>query len=98
MNDNIAYRSAMRDAGRMGGPQARMPAEPEQAELSPRPVLISVQETARIMGIGKDTVYALCNSGQLPHIRLGKRILVSVDGLKAWIASNDGRDIFGGRR
>ena len=45
-------------------------------------------------GIDPDTVYAMCNSGQLPHIRLGRRILVSVEGLREWIKAHDGRDIF----
>lgn len=60
-------------------------------------LLVNVQEAARLMGgIDPDTVYAMVNSAQLPHIRLGRRILVSVAGLQAWIAANDGRDIFGG--
>lgn len=58
-------------------------------------LLVPVQEAAEIMGgIDPDTVYAMCGSGQLPHIRLGRRILVSVEGLKTWIAANDGRDVF----
>ena len=61
------------------------------------PLLVNVQEAARLMGgIDPDTVYAMVNSAQLPHIRLGRRILISVEGLQAWIAANDGRDIFGG--
>ena len=60
-------------------------------------LLVNVQEAARLMGgIDPDTVYAMVNSAQLPHIRLGRRILVSVEGLQAWIAANDGRDFFGG--
>lgn len=56
-------------------------------------LLVSVPEAAHLMGdIDTDTVYAMCNSGQLPHIRLGRRILVSVDGMKEWIKQNDGRE------
>ncbi len=85
-------RAELRDAGRLGGTRFD---GPELAKDGVQPVLVSVQETARMMGgIDPDTVYTLCNSGQLPHIRLGRRILVSVDGLKAWVAANDGRDLF----
>jgi len=60
-------------------------------------LLVNVQEAARLMGgIDPNTVYAMIGSGQLPHIRLGKRILISVEGLRAWIAANDGRDVWGG--
>lgn len=60
-------------------------------------LLVNVQEAARLMGgIDPDTVYNMCNSAQLPHIRLGRRILVSVEGVRAWIKANDGREVFGG--
>ncbi len=63
----------------------------------PNRLLVNVQEAAQLMGgIDPDTVYAMVNSAQLPHIRLGRRILVSVEGLQAWIAANDGREIFRG--
>lgn len=65
-------------------------------------LLVSVEEASRLMGsIDKDTVYALCNlppgdPARLPHVRLGKRRLISLEGLRAWIKAHDGRDIFGG--
>ncbi len=58
-----------------------------------QPLLVSVKDAALMLGgIDADTVYNLCNSGQLPHIRLGKRILVSVEGMQEWIRKNDGRE------
>lgn len=56
-------------------------------------LLVTVKEAAVLLGgIDPDTVYNMCNSGQLPHIRLGKRILVSVEGMQEWIRKNDGRE------
>ena len=85
-------RAALSDAGRIGNTRFQGPETP-----MPDKLLISVKEAADMMGgIDPDTVYAMCGSAQLPHIRLGRRILISVEGLQAWIAANDGRDIFGG--
>lgn len=59
-----------------------------------QPLLVGVPEAARLMGgIDTDTVYAMCGNGQFPHIRLGRRILVSVDGLREWIKAHDGRPV-----
>jgi excisionase family DNA binding protein len=38
---------------------------------------LTVQETARILRIGKDTAYAAIHSGAIPSIRIGKQIRVS---------------------
>lgn len=54
------------------------------------PLLVNVKEAARLLGdIDPDKVYAMCNSGQLPHIRVGRRILISVEGLREWIRANE---------
>lgn len=43
----------------------------------PLPETITVPEAARVLGISRDTAYALARRGDLPTIRLGKRIVVS---------------------
>jgi len=37
----------------------------------------SVAEAARALGVGRNTVYELIRTGQLPHIKLGRRLLIS---------------------
>jgi excisionase family DNA binding protein len=37
---------------------------------------VNVPEVAKLLGISRATAYALANSGQLPAIRLGRRLLV----------------------
>ena len=37
---------------------------------------LSVEEMGRILGIGRTRAYALARSGEIPAIRLGKRLLV----------------------
>ena len=36
----------------------------------------TVEEAGQILGIGRNTAYALAKSGRLPTIRLGRRLLV----------------------
>lgn len=43
----------------------------------PLPETITVPEAARVLGISRDTAYTLARTGELPTIRLGKRIVVS---------------------
>ena len=40
------------------------------------PVLIDIETTARLIGLGRDSTYALANAGKLPILRFGRRILV----------------------
>mgnify|MGYP001852037526 FL=1 len=50
------------------------------------PLAISASETARILGISRPTVYQLFHQAGFPVFKVGNRTLVSVDGLRTWIA------------
>jgi excisionase family DNA binding protein len=51
-------------------------------------LLLSVDETAAMIGVHKTHLYALHNSGKLPlPVRLGRRTLWRADELKAWVAA-----------
>ena len=50
------------------------------------PMTVSPAECARILGISRPKVYDLINQGGFPSFKLGSRTLISVDGLRAWIA------------
>ena len=49
------------------------------------PLLISVEEAGKLLGIGRGLAYQLVQEEKLPTIRLGRRILVSRQHLEAWI-------------
>lgn len=38
--------------------------------------VLSVQEAGELLGISKDSAYRAANAGEIPTIRIGKRILV----------------------
>jgi excisionase family DNA binding protein len=40
------------------------------------PLLLSVPEAAQLLGVGRTFGWELARSGQLPTIRLGRRVLV----------------------
>lgn len=48
------------------------------------PVAVSIPEAALLLGICPKNMYALAASDGFPAIRLGKRILIPVDGLRDW--------------
>lgn len=46
----------------------------------------SVDEAARITGIGRTTLYALMNSGELPSAKVGRRRIIRSVDLAALVA------------
>lgn len=44
--------------------------------------LISIDETCRILGIGKTTTYKLINEGTLLTVHIGRRHLVQVESIE----------------
>lgn len=46
----------------------------------------TVEEAARLLGISRTLAYRLVQSGQLPSFKVGKRRLVPVAGVEAFIA------------
>jgi excisionase family DNA binding protein len=41
-----------------------------------RPLVLSVGDAARLLGISRAHAYQLVARGELPHIRLGRRVVV----------------------
>jgi len=53
-------------------------------------ITLNATETAKVMGISRPTLYALMHREDFPCIRPtgpGGRVLIPVDGLKAWVAA-----------
>lgn len=51
------------------------------------PLFISVLNAARRLGIGQTSCWGLIKERKLPVVRLGRRTLVSVSALEAFVAS-----------
>ena len=48
-------------------------------------IAIPIEEAARRAGVGRTTVYGAVAKGELPLRKAGRRSLIRVDDLKAWI-------------
>jgi excisionase family DNA binding protein len=59
------------------------PPRPAEAEPAPRPRrgALSVTEAAEALGISRSYAYELIHAGTLPHLRLGRRIVIPISAL-----------------
>jgi excisionase family DNA binding protein len=55
-----------------------------------RRLLLTVTEAARVLRISRNLCYELISQDRLPHLRLGRRILIPRYGLEQWIATQSG--------
>ena len=59
-----------------------------EARKSPvEPKLLSINDTTRVLGIGRSTVYEMLAKGTLESVRLGHRRLVVADRITALVQS-----------
>lgn len=59
---------------------------PIPVEPVPR-VTLSVAEAAKALSLSDRTITSMIAKGEIPVIRIGKRRLIPVDGLREWVAS-----------
>lgn len=55
--------------------------------------VLSVEELQDVLKIGRNTTLKLIKTDGFPTIKIGKRILVPVAGLDAWLIQNTGKNI-----
>ena len=48
-------------------------------------VTLTVEETASLLGVGRSAAYEAVRRGDLPSRRLGRRLIVPVPALLAWL-------------
>lgn len=54
-------------------------------------LVYSVAEAAEVLGISRPKVYDLLRRDDFPSFKVGGRVLVSVEGLRQWVAVQAGR-------
>ena len=52
----------------------------------------NAKEAATTLGISLPTFYELSNRANFPCVRIGRRIIVPVDSLRAWLAKEASHD------
>lgn len=58
----------------------------------PADVVLDVLQLAGLLGVGRNTIYALVARNAIPHRRLGKAIRFSRTAVMSWLASWSSRD------
>ena len=49
------------------------------------PLAVRPHEAARILGMSERTLWTLTKQGGLPHFKVGRLVLYSVDALRQWV-------------
>lgn len=47
---------------------------------------LTVEQVAELLKLGRNTVYDAANRGQIPHRRIGRRLLFSRTAVLEWLA------------
>ncbi|WP_404452561.1 helix-turn-helix domain-containing protein [Virgibacillus necropolis] len=50
---------------------------------------ITVKEVANYLGVHTDTIYALVKEKQIPHMKIGTRILFTMQSIDLWIQDQE---------
>jgi excisionase family DNA binding protein len=63
----------------------------EQRELrnSAGVLAVSPGEAARLAGVGRTTIYEAIGAGALRSVKIGKRRLITVEALRAWLLAHE---------
>ncbi len=54
-------------------------------------MLLRPVEVAEAIGVGRSKVYELIRTGVIPSVRVGSRVRVPTEALRAWIAAGEGQ-------
>ena len=54
--------------------------------------LLDANEAARLLHVPRSTLYELVRSGGLPHVRIGRSLRFTKDGLGIWVAKHSCND------
>lgn len=57
---------------------------------------VSVEDAAAMAGVGRTTLYAALGDGSLRSLKIGKRRLIRVEALSAWITAHEAEGGKGG--
>ncbi len=56
----------------------------EALSIPPTEVL-NVDQVAELLGLGKNTIYDAANRGEIPHRRIGRRLIFSRTAVLQWL-------------
>lgn len=67
-----------------------MTAEKPQEQPPIEPLLVRVEEAARILSLSRSTIYEMMDAGELPSVRRGAARRIPVAALREWVSRQIG--------
>lgn len=49
------------------------------------PFYLGVEEVARLLSLGRSKIFKMIERGEMPSVRVGRRVLVPADDLRKWV-------------
>ncbi len=92
MSHEIADQAELHCAQRGSFAQSNQPLSAlrwRQSTVSMKPLTYSVPEVASLLRINRNTAYELVARGEIPSIRLGRRVLIIRAVFEGWLAAPD---------
>jgi excisionase family DNA binding protein len=62
--------------------------EQKPTEASIEPLLVRVEEAARILSLSRSLIYRMMDSGELPSIKRGTARRIPLAAIRAWVAKH----------
>ena len=62
--------------------------EPKHPAATHEPLLIQIEDAARILSLSRSTIYEMMDRGELPSVRRGAARRIPVAALHEWIAKH----------
>jgi excisionase family DNA binding protein len=53
------------------------------------PIAVSVNDAARMLSLGRTSIYALINEGRLDTVKIGRRTLITTESIRRLVDDND---------
>lgn len=69
----------------------RIQLDPSSAEAGIEPLLVRVEEAARILSLSRSTIYEMLDAGELPSVRRGAARRIPVAALREWVTQQTTR-------
>jgi len=58
-------------------------------EGTPQRLLLRIPEAAETLGIGRTKIYEMIATGELPTVRFGRAVRISVSTLQKWVEARE---------
>ena len=58
-------------------------------EVPPQRLLLRIPEVAETLGIGRSKIYEIIARGELPTVRVGRAVRISVTTLQEWVEERE---------